>query len=240
MAKKPEKPPSDEQLASEAVHHASMAEALEDYSRYTQGMAASIWESTAAADFDLNMEEQLFVRSYVIDRNELAAMTRLGHAGTHQILKQRARRYLSNPEVQGAIEYYAKQMMAKLEVTAEKVQERIAAVAFFDIREVMEFDRNGINLMPSKLWTAQQAAAVKKIKSGQFGLEIEMYDGLKAAEMLAKQLNMQPEDTDLQAQSRIAAEEAMIKIGTVIGRLLPGGKAARDVLIEQDPVFKRD
>lgn len=229
MAKKKDAPsPSDEQVAAATVEITTMAAAIEDYDSYVQAQAQEIWQYDELP-FELSVEEQLFVRSYAIDRNHVAAMRRLGHRGEDsKKLKARAERYLSKVDVQNAVDYLVKRMMEKLDITAEKVQRAIASVAFFDVREIATFDKYGIHLLHSRYWTAEQAMAIASIKQGQYGLEIKTYDRLKATEMLAKQLGVQPEDTDAVTAARIAADETMGRIADIMGRLAPGGRALID------------
>lgn len=154
-------------------------------------------------------------------------MRRLGHRGEDSVvLKRRAQKYLDKADVQNAVDFLAKRMMEKLDITAEKVQRQIAAVAFFDPREVMQFDKYGVTLLHSRYWTAEQAAAIKTIKQGQNGVEIVLYDRLKANEMLAKQLGVQPDESDSAQSARLAADETMDRIANILGRLAPGGKDA--------------
>lgn len=218
MAKKDKPPKSDEVQSAEGVQYASMAEALLDYDQFVQAQAQNLWQYDDLP-FDLNMEEQLFVRSYVIDRNEVSALRRLGHIGEQSTLRNRAKRYLAKAEVQAAVEHLGKKMMEMLDITAEKVQRQIAAVAFFDPRQVMEFDQYNVRMLHSRFWTSEQVAAVKKIKMGPNGVELELYDRLRASEMLAKQLGVQPEDNDAAEQARLGAEQAIEKIFTVFERM---------------------
>ncbi len=221
MAKKPPKEPTSEQVAAETLNMASMAEALEDYEVYASAKAASIWKHTEIP-VPLKLEEQLFVRSYCIDRNPIAAMRRLGHHDAdHGKIRLMVKKYLAKPEVQEAIEYLASQMMQKLEVTAERVNRAMAAVAFFDPRSVMEFDQFHVSLIPSRFWTEEQAMAIQSIKMGPHGIDIKLYDRMRATEMLAKQLGQLPDDGNRAEEARIAADEAMARIGVIVDRLFP-------------------
>lgn len=171
--------------------------------------ASQIW-SYDDTGFDLSIEEQLFIRSYIIDRNEVAALKRLNYAGDNASLKRRAQAFLKNPEVAGAVEHLARRMMEHLEITAEKVQRRIAEVAFFDPRQVATWDEHQVTLLNSRFWTEAQARNVQSIKMGQNGPEIKFYDSMKAAEMLAKQLQLMPEeDTAAAAAAAKAGAEAV-------------------------------
>lgn len=229
MAKKDKAPLSEEAQAAEDVKTASLTEALHDYDTYVQAQAASIWQYDEIP-VPLNLEEQLFVRSYIIDRNEVAAMRRLGHSiDDHTKLKARAKKYLAKVEVQEAIDFLAKRMMEKLDITAEKVNRQIASVAFFDPREVMSFDQYGVRLIHSRFWSAEQAAVIQSIKMGQNGIEIKLYDRLRATEMLAKQLKLQPEDNDPAEAAKAGAEAALEKIFSVFNRTV------KDDEPEQEP-----
>lgn len=221
--KKPQKPKPAEQQAAEAEQQEQLGEALADYDTYVKARAAEIWAYDDTGH-DLSLEEQLFVRSYIIDRNPVAAMRRLGHhAEDSKVLKRRADRYLSKPEVASCVETLAKRLMEKLEITAERVQRQMAAIAFFDPREVMTFDGYGVNLLHSRFWSPEQAAAIQSIKMGQNGVEIKLYDRLRASELLAKQLGVQPDDdaASRAEAARVGAEQVIHDILSYYDRTEP-------------------
>lgn len=231
MTKKKAPPPEVEEEPHPEV--LSFAEMAQQYEEGIQRQAETVWQYDELP-FNITLEEQIFVRSYIIDRNEVAAMRRLGHLHDDASkLKSRAKKYLAKPEVGLAVEFLARRLMEKLDVTAEKVQRQIASVAFFDPREVMTFDNHGAQLLHSRYWTREQAAAIHTIKVGQYGVELKMYDRLKASEMLSKQLGMQPEDGDAAATARRAADETMSQIATIMSRLLPGAKGYIEEKVEE-------
>lgn len=185
-------------------------------------LAEDLW-SFDDLGFDLTIEQHLFCRSYIVDRNPVAAMRRLNYSGDVKRLKRIADQHLRQPEVIACIDELAKRLMAKLEVTAERVQRRIASVAFFDPRQVVQFDADGVVLLNSKFWSEEQIQAVQSVKMGANGIEIKFYDGLRAAEMLAKQLGVQPEDDlNQRAEAAKAGAEAVIdKIVDIFEKLVP-------------------
>jgi phage terminase small subunit len=144
-------------------------------------------------------------------------LKRLNYAEDNKKLKAIAIRYLENTEVQGCIEALAKQMMERLAVTADNVNARIAAVAFFDPRSVLEFDHHGVKVKHSRFWTKDEAAAIQSIKVGQHGVELKLHDGLRAAEMLGKQLGtLQDDSEEARALStKAAAEEVLTTIADI-------------------------
>lgn len=194
----------------------------EYYDLKVQAPAHAIW-SYDDTGHSLTVEEQLFCRSYIIDRNPVAALHRLNYAGDAPKLKRISERFLSNTEVQGCIEVLAKRLMDKMSITAERVQARIASVAFFDPRSVLEFDNQGVALLNSRFWTEEQARNIQSIKQGPNGLEIKFYDSLRASEMLAKQLGVQPDESAEAAAiaSKAAAEAVVNKIFDVFDRTVP-------------------
>ena len=183
--------------------------------------AYQIW-SYSETGHDLTVEEQLFCRSYIVDRNAVASMRRLGYDQDAATLRRRAERMLANPEVQGCIEVLAKRMMENLQITADRVNAGIAAIAFSDLSQVLEFDHNGVKLLHSKYWTKEQMVALKSVKMGKEGIQVEFHDKQKALDMLAKQLNMVDDEKELAKQmAKGAAEAAMEKILEVTNRMRP-------------------
>ena len=183
---------------------------------YQLARATQIW-SYDDTGHDLTVEQALFCRSYIIDRNAIAALRRLNYVEPPAQLKKIADRYLENTEVQGCIEALAKQMMQRLEITADNVNARIAAVAFFDPRSVLEFDHNGVRMKHSRFWTKDEALAIQSIKVGQHGVELKLHDGLRAAEMLGKQLGTLKDDTEeaRALSTKAAAEEVLTSIADI-------------------------
>lgn len=193
-----------------------------------RGRAYQIW-SYSETGHDLTVEEQLFVRSYVIDRNPVASLRRIGYEEPAPTLKRRADRMLANPEVQDAIAVHAKRMMDALEITAEKVNQRVAAIAFFDPGEVMEFDHNGVKMIHSKFWTPEQRANVSSVKMGKEGIEVKLADRQKALDFLGKQLNLVDDEKELaRAAAEAAAGAAMTRILEVTSNMRRGLDAPKE------------
>lgn len=229
MAKKAQAPAEPETPAEPLK---SAAELLEEYNAYQTGLASEIWQYDELP-FILSLEEQLFVRSYMIDRNEVAALRRLGHDMDVARLKSRAKKMLANVEVQNAIDYLAKRLMHRLAVTAENVQRKMAEIAFFDPREVMTWDRHGPQIVHSRFWSEGNAANIQSIKAGQYGVEMKFYDRQKAVGMLAQALKILPDDNDAATNARMAADETMDRISNIFGRLFPDGKHVMDAKIAE-------
>lgn len=192
---------------------------LEDYEEHSVVTAETIW-SFDDPGHDLTVEEQLFCRSYIIDRNPVAALRRLNYAGDSSKLKRIANQFLARTEVKDCVETLASRMMEKLDITAEKVQRKIASAAFFDPRSVLRFDGNRLQILDSKFWSEEQAAAIQSVKLGKDGVELKFYDRLRASEMLSKQLGTLPEEDPL-AAARAMGDAAVKKLFEMFDRTVP-------------------
>lgn len=213
---KPESGPVDPDVAEFLANKSEDAQQLDTYSpeEYQRQRAARIW-SFDDTGHDLTVDQALFCRSYIIDRNPVAALKRLNYVEDNKKLKAVATRYLENTEVRDCIEALAKQLMERLAITAENVNARIAAVAFFDPRSVLEFDHHSVKVKHSRFWTKDEVAAIQSIKVGQHGVELKLHDGLRAAEMLGKQLGTLKDDSE-EARSLGAKAAAEEVIGTIM------------------------
>lgn len=211
-------------------------EVMHDPREYQRSRAYQI-HSYSDTGHDLTVEEQLFCRSYIIDRNTIGAMRRLGYSEelSADALKYRAERMLQKPEVQACIEVLAKKMMDNLQITAEKVNEVAAAIAFFDLGEVAEWDAGGISLIHSKFWTKNQRLAVASVKMTKDGIELKMNDRQKAIDFLGKQLNLVDSDKDaIRMAAEGAAAAAMDKILEVTEKMRAGAAPALPKPVDAD------
>lgn len=231
MARK-KQPPADEEKPSEV-------EVLSP-DEYRLLYAGTMW-GNQATEQDLTIEESMFVHSYVIDRNPVAALRRINHEGTNEQLKRRAAGYLTNPEVQAALDVLAKRVCENLAITADRVNERIAAVAFFDPREVIQADHNGMQMLHTRYWRRDQAYAISSIEMGQHGLKIKLHDGLRAAEMLGKQLGTIKDDAGEGAAlaARAAAQVVVDKIMDYFDRTVPEDPVPDEQLVLAPPEGER-
>lgn len=201
-----------------------------DPREHQRSRAFQIW-SYSDTGHDLTVEEQLFCRSYIVDRNEVAAMRRLGYGDelSNASCRRRAQIMLNNPEVQGCIEVLAKRMMENLQIEAENVNRTMAAIAFGDPRDIMEWDANGVQLLHSKFWTREQALALKSVKMGKEGIQIEFADRQRALEFLGKQLGVSNDESEIaRAAAEGAARGAMDKILEITERMRPEPKSETD------------
>jgi phage terminase small subunit len=71
-----------------------------------------------------------------------------------------------------------------MEVKLERIVDTLAAIAFSDITEIVQWDGNQLTIRePEDLSPAQQAA-IKKVKRTKNGVEVDMHDKLTALRLL--------------------------------------------------------
>lgn len=195
--------------------------------QYSSETRLKVWGSNDTGH-DLTLDEMLFVRSYVIDRNPVAALRRLDFAGPPAKLKAVAARYLANPEVAGAVDELVGRVLKKLDVTAEKVIGQLAAMAFFDPRSIMTFNGTSMEILDSRLWPDEAIAAVAGVKQTKdAGIELKFVDRLTAVKTLGQQLNLlqDPDELQKKAQAEAVAAAALDKMSQVFERAAANAKA---------------
>lgn len=109
---------------------------------------------------DLTPKQQRFVAEYLVDLNATQAAIRAGYSAktAHVIGPEN----LGKPEVAAAVqEGMAKRSMRTM-VTADRVLEEAARLAFADIRG---FYRDDGTIKPASEWTADQAAALASVET---------------------------------------------------------------------------
>lgn len=140
----------------------------------------------------LTAKQQRFVAEYLVDLNATQAAVRAGYSP--KTAQEQSSRLLSNVMVAQAVAAKQAVQLAKVDVTAEMVKERLRMLAFQDIRKL--FDADG-NLKPLHLLDDEAAAMVagldvvkKNVAAGDGVVDtvhkVKVVDPVKPLEMLAK------------------------------------------------------
>lgn len=108
----------------------------------------------------LTPKRQKFVDEYLVDLNATQAAIRAGYS--KKTANPAAGRLLSNVSIQTAIQEGRQKLQARTEITQDRVVEELAAIAFFDPREL--FDGDG-NLIPVQDLPRNVAVALAGIET---------------------------------------------------------------------------
>lgn len=147
----------------------------------------------------MNARQAKFAAEYLVDLSATQAAIRAGYS--KKTAGQTGFDLLRKPEIAAAIEDGKAKRSKRVEVTADRVLEELAAVAFLDQREF--FDDDG-NLKPIKEWTKAMGVAVggfeviiKNAVAGDGKMDrihkYRMWDKVKALELLAKHVGVAKE-----------------------------------------------
>jgi phage terminase small subunit len=86
----------------------------------------------------MTRKQQLFVREYLVDLNGAKAAERAGYS--RKTARQHAARLLTNVYISAEIERATAARMQRLEITADRVLQELAKLAFVDIRKLFNAD----------------------------------------------------------------------------------------------------
>ena len=158
-----------------------------------QNLSGAIWYSGMA---NLTPKQARFVAEYLIDLNATQAAIRAGYSATWA--EKNAHRLTGNDGVSAAIADGQAKAMGQAGVTAQRVKEELARLAFSDVRRL--FDKRG-NLRPIYELGDNEAAAVASlevvIKNAAAGdghtdtiHKVKVWDKTKALELLGKHFGL--------------------------------------------------
>ena len=101
---------------------------------------------------------------------------------------------LAKPHVKDHISELIHQRSERTGITADKVLQELAAIAFSDIRDYVEFSEEGLKAKPISHLTPEQARSIKIITGdpGKIGstFSIRLHDKLTALELIGRHLSM--------------------------------------------------
>jgi len=129
----------------------------------------------------LTPKQQAFVREYLIDLNATAAYKRAGYLATGRAAENNASRLLGNAGVREAIATGMASRSKRTEVEADHVLQELAAIAFSDVGQVLDFAGDKLQLRnPSEIPdAARRAIASIKVKrsvegTGELARDVEV------------------------------------------------------------------
>ena len=151
----------------------------------------------------LTPKQSRFVAEYLIDQNATQAAIRAGYS--KKTASSQGERLLRNVEIAAAVGVKQDQQLAKLEITAERVLQELARIAFVDVRA---FYRDDGTLKQMTELDADAAAAIaqfdvlkQNVTSGDGQLDtvhrIRFVEKIRALELLAKRFGLVKEQVEV-------------------------------------------
>jgi len=163
-----------------------------DYARHVARMAEKKpWEKLG-----LTLADELFCRELITDpeENALAAVKRVGmwDAETRGSLKNLASNLRKKPKIIARIAQLKSEALMQIgrktrtKVTAERVLQKYASIAFADMRRVVTVDEHGVSTHPSETWYDEDAEAIKSVSNTSEGVKVEFHPAQPALDKLAE------------------------------------------------------
>lgn len=155
----------------------------------------------------LTDKQQRFVEEYMVDLNATQAAIRAGYS--RDTAAEIGFENLRKPQISEAIQKSKKELSEQTGVSAQRIIEEYAKIAFSDVRNILTVDGG---LKDSSEWDDDAAGAVSSIKSFEVtsaegeilgtNREVKLYDKLRALEALGKHIGLFEKDNK-QRQSEL-------------------------------------
>lgn len=141
----------------------------------------------------LTPKQARFVDEYMIDLNATQAAIRAGYSA--KSAKVTASRMLTNANVQAEIASRQSRLSNRASVTAERVIQEFARIAFTDRRSIVQWGAaGGVTFTPSSELTDDQAACVEEVSQtitdAGGTLRVRMASKIDALDRLGKHLGL--------------------------------------------------
>ena len=155
----------------------------------------------------LSSKQRRFVEEYLIDTNATQAAIRAGYS--KKTAQQMGSENLLKPVIAAEIQTEMDKRSERTEITADRVLEEIAKMAFANIEDFVDWTNGTITVKSSSGLTKRQTAAVSEISESVSAtggtVKIKLHDKKGSLELLGKHLKLFTEkhehgvDDDLKA-----------------------------------------
>ena len=137
-----------------------------------------------------------FVHEYCVDMNGYQAACRAGYTPTNA--KSLTCKLLKRPEIQAAIQEQVEKIGRKIDVTAERVLNELAKIAFVDSTQFFpkKVDGRYVAVEAEKL-PAEVRAAMSSMRVTKAGISVQAHDKVKALQLLGQYLAMWTDRTEI-------------------------------------------
>lgn len=141
---------------------------------------------------ELTPKQQRFVEEYLIDLNATQAAIRAGYSAKNA--DKIGSELLGKTRVREAVEEKRKRLSIKTEITAEKVLQEYAKIAFSNMADFVDWSNGQIVIIPSERLTHDQKACVAEVSESVSNqgttVKFKLHDKLTALNKLGEHLNL--------------------------------------------------
>ena len=140
----------------------------------------------------LTERQRSFIHHYLICRNGAKAARLAGYA--IESANVEGSRLLANANISKIVSDHAKETEKKFLITHDAIIQELAAIAFFNIKDVMRLDGSGVSLKDwgeLEDWQTKAIASVTETSSNLGGsMGFKAWDKIRALELIGKQTGM--------------------------------------------------
>lgn len=140
-------------------------------------------------DVGLTDKQRIFCQEYIVDLNATQAAIRAGYSESSA--GSIGQENLTKPAIQAAIQRAMDERQSRTEITQDRVINELARIAFSDLCDFVEFDKNGVSVRDSQEVDGRVVAEISE-RATRYGRNkrIKLHDKIKALEMLGKHLGL--------------------------------------------------
>jgi phage terminase small subunit len=132
--------------------------------------------------------QQRFVEEYLTDANGHQAALRAGYKP--RSARQTVTELLKRPEVAEAIRQGMAARAERTRITADRVLQEIARIAFADIGRLADWGPDGLTLAPKSAISEDDRAAIAELGAGSAGPRLRLHNKQRALENIARHLGL--------------------------------------------------
>ena len=144
---------------------------------------------SGGADRPLSLQEELFIREYLVDYNATQAAIRAGY--TIPSAGMMGCTLLKKPKIKAKLQEVLENKADKLAVKADEIVELLRLIAFSDMGDYFHYDDAGEQRMRDlKDIPPEKRKAIKEVKVYKGVVTFKLEDRLRAIELLGKYLGM--------------------------------------------------
>jgi phage terminase small subunit len=172
----------------------------------------------------LTPQQARFVDEYVIDNNASGAAVRAGYSKKYS--ERLGYRLLATPKIALAVAEKKKAIAARNDVSADRVIQEIARIAFADTTKVVRIEHGRVVVEETENLDADHRAAVSEISETTTAnggtLKVKLHDKVKALELLSRYLGILNDKLNLSGRMEVESRDKEL-----------------EALLESDPEARR-
>lgn len=160
----------------------------------------------------LNDKERRFAEEYIIDLDRARAVKAAGYS--HESPNSYAYELLNRPHVAEYIQYLKAEQSQRTRITADRVLNELARMAFLDPSKIVSVDEGGkIVITPTNMLSEDDRRCISEIAETKDGIRVKMTDKRGALELLGKHLKI---FTDVSEQKHTFTQMPSVMVGNPI------------------------